>query len=241
MSSELISHIVTILVSFGVSVTILRKGWQSRDVPVLLLGGAVGFDCLEWIFWTLCAFTPAWGTPLGEGFAIACRVGISAAVICLLFFTRRVFRPQSRVATGALWLLTGAMVVAFLGAGTLGDWGGWRNDHIWNWIELTSQVIGYGWTASESLIYYLSMRRRVEHGLADPVVTNRLLLWGVYAGMYCASQVGYGFVLALYEDLTTLDTFLGALTVVGQFTLALAFFPPAHYVRWLRARLPAPG
>ena len=83
MNPELISHLITIAISFGVALTVLRKGWTSWDVPVLLLGAAVGFDCLEWLFWTLCAFTPAYGTPLGEAFAIACRIRVSSPVICL--------------------------------------------------------------------------------------------------------------------------------------------------------------
>ena len=196
------------------------------------------FDGLEWLFWTLCAFTPAYGTPLGEALAIACRLGITAAILCMLFFTRIVFRPESRAA--AIWatLLAGAMVVGFFGSGTVGDWGGWHNDHVWNWLEFAGQVAGYGWTAAESFVYYAKMKRRAAHGLADPVVVNHLLLWGVYASMYCASQTGYGFALALFEDLTTLDTLLGGLAIAGQISVWLAFFPPQRYASWLRAGQP---
>jgi len=165
-------------------------------------------------------------------------LGISAAIICMLFFTRIVFRPESRAAAVCAVLLASAMIVGFFGSGSVGDWGGWRNDHIWNWLELTGQAAGYGWTAVESFIYYAKMKRRAAHCLGDPVVTNRLLLWGVYATMYCASQVGYGFVLAHFEDLTTLSTMLVAFTVTGQVSVWLAFFPPQRYTNWLRAGQP---
>jgi hypothetical protein len=238
MNSEVVSHILAICVGLGVGIPILVKGWRTGDVPARLMGAALTFDGFEWLCWALCAFTPAYGTPLGEALAIGCRLGISAAIICMLLFTRIVFRPESRAAAAWVALLVGAMVVGFFGSGTLGDWGGWRNDHVWNWLELSAQVVGYGWVAVESLTYYAKMKRRSAHGMADPVVTNRLLLWGVYASMYCASQTGYGFALALFEDLTELDTLLGALTITGQLSVWLAFFPPQWYASWLRSGQP---
>lgn len=238
MNPDLAANILAVCVGLGVGLPILLKGWETGDVPSQLMGAALTFDGLEWLFWALCAFTPAYGTALGEALAIACRLSISAAIICMLFFTRIVFRPESRAAAVCALLLASAMVVGFFGSGTVGDWGGWRNDHIWNWLEITGQITGYGWTAAESFIYYAKMKRRAAHGLGDPVVTNRLLLWGVYATMYCASQVGYGFVLAHFEDLTTLSTVLVAFTVTGQLSVWLAFFPPQRYADWLRAGRP---
>lgn len=238
MNPDLAANILAICVGLGVGIPILVKGWKTRDVPAKLMGAALTFDGLEWLLWALCIFTPAYGTPLGEAFAIACRLGISAAIICILFFTRIVFRPESRAAAVSAAILAGAMVVGFFGGGSVGDWGGWRNDHVWNWLEVSAQISGYAWTAVESLTYYLGMRRRAAHGLADPVATNCLLLWGVYALMYCASQVGYGFALALFEDLTTLDKLLAGFTISGQIAVWLAFFPPQRYVNWLRAGQP---
>ncbi|MDH5566772.1 MAG: hypothetical protein OEY15_08920 [Myxococcales bacterium] len=235
MNPELASHIIAIAVSFGVSLPILRQGIRSGDLPAVLLGAAVGFDGIEWLFWTLCVFTPAYETPLGDAFAVVCRIGISAAVICLIFFTRVVFRPRDRAAGVALWLLIAAMVVGLFGSGTVGDWGGSRNDHAWNWIELFAQIAGYGWAAWESLAYHLKLRRRAVRGLADPLLANRLLLWSLYAGMYCTTQIGYGTVLAFYETLTQLDMLLVAFTITGQISLWLAFFPPPLFARWVRA------
>jgi hypothetical protein len=238
MNADLAANILAICVGLGVGIPILLRGRKTRDVPALLMGAALTFDGLEWLCWALCAFTPAYDTPLGEALAIGCRLGITASIICMLFFTRVVFRPDSRLATLCAVLLAAAMIVGFFGSGTVGDWGGWRNDHIWNWIELVGQVGGYGWTAAESILYYAKVKRRAVLGLGDPLVANCLLLWSVYAFMYCASQVGYGFVLALFEDLTTLDSLLAGLTVVGQIAVWLAFFPPRWYASWLRGSQP---
>jgi hypothetical protein len=242
MDSELIPYIVAIAVSFGVGLPILRKGFATRDTPAILLGAALLFDAFEWLCWALCAFTPAYGTPLGDGFAIACRLGITASVICMLLFTRIAFRPESRAATAWVWLLSGTMLFAFVASGTVGgDWGGWSNDHPWTWVEWSAQVGSYGWTAVEPLAYYVRMKRRARHEAVDPVVTNRLLLWGVYAGMFCLSQAIYGGTLAFFEDLTTLDPYIAAMGIFGEVALWFAFFPPATYLRWLRAGQPAAG
>lgn len=235
MSAEVVSYIVAVAVSFGVSLPILRQAYLERDRAALWLGAAVACDGIEWSFWTLYAFTPQQDELLGEAFAILCRIFISVAVVCLLIFTLTVFRPTQRTARAAVWLLSGGMLLGFLGGGAVGDWGGWRNDHIWNWVELVAQITGYGWAAWEALIYHLKLRRRTAHGLADPLVANRLLLWSVYAGFYFVSQMGYGVVLAFYERLTALDMLLVCFTVGGQIALWLAFFPPDWLVRWLRS------
>jgi len=235
MSAELIAHILAICVSLGVGCTILQQGWRSRDLPAVLLGAAVAVDGIEWLAWSLCAFTPAYGTPLGEVFAVVCRLGITASIVCMVLFTRTVFRPGARWASSFMWLLIVAMVAGFFGSGSIGDWGGWRNDHVWNWIELFAQITGFAWTALEPMLYYRTLKKRVALGIADPAIANRMLLWSLYAFMFCASQIGYGIVLALYENLTALDTVLAGLTIAGELALWIAFFPPAPYLRWLRS------
>jgi len=233
MSAELISHIVAICVSFGVGFTVLHKGWRARDMPAILLGAAVAIDGFEWLCWSLCAFVAGYETPLGNVLSATCRLGITASIICMLFFTRAVFRPRARWATGILWALIAAMLAGFVGSGTLDDWGGWRNDHIWNWIELFAQIAAYGWTTAEPFAYYVKMKKRVAHGFADPVIANRMFLWSLYAGMFMLTQIGYGVVLALFEDLAALDTILVGFTIAGEVALWVAFFPPEFYLRWL--------
>ena len=50
-----------------------------------------------------------------------------------------------------------------------------------------SERVSSLWGAAESLRYFSMMRRRAKLGLADPLVTNRFLLWGLGIG---AAMVG---------------------------------------------------
>jgi hypothetical protein len=91
----------------------------------------------------------------------------------------------------------------------------------------------------ESLRYYALMRRRRALGLADPVVTNRFLVWG--AGEAASTLV----VLALFvatmtqPGISAADPFVSwCVTLAGllnAFVWWLTFTPPKTYLRWVRA------
>jgi hypothetical protein len=232
---EIVVEIVAIAVSFGVGVPILARGWARRDGPAILLALSIALDGLEWLFWVLCIRTPAYGTPLGDALAVACRIGVTASAFCLLLFTRVVFRPESRAAAAFLWLASLAMAAGFLGTGALGDWGGFRSDNGWIWLENLAQLAIYAWGCCEPLTYCQKLRRRVRLGLADPLVANRVLLWAVYGAGFAISQVLWVAVLAFCESLTALDALMVAATVVGEIAVWLAFFPPARYAQWVRS------
>ena len=105
--------------------------------------------------------------------------------------------------------------------------------------------------AVESFRYWLMLRRRLRLGLADPVVTNRFLLWAVFATGSTLNYVAdlasrslywwaYGTVqpvpahLAAMVGPTIIVTMiLGAVSAV---TLFLTFFPTPAYRRWIEAR-----
>lgn len=233
MDLDTFTQIVAIAVSFGVGVPILAKSCARRDRAGILLSLSVVLDGVEWAFWALSIHTPANGTPVGDAFAVACRVGVSASVFCLLLFTRVAFRPAGRA--GGAWVaaLGLAMLAGFLGSGALGDWGGFRNDNAWIWIENAAQLGVYLWASAEATAYYAKLRRRRRLGLADPVVVNRILLWAVYGGAFAVSQLVWMAVVAWSESLTALDPVLVVLGVGGQIALWLAFAPPLPYRRWL--------
>lgn len=233
MDLDSFTQVVAIAVSFGVGVPILARSCARRDRAGILLALSVVLDGVEWAFWALHLHTPANGTPLGDALAVACRAGLGASVFCLVLFTRVAFRPGSR-AGGALAAGLGlAMLAGFVGSGTLGDWGGFRNDNAWIWLENAAQLAAYVWASAEAAAYYAKLRRRRRLGLADPLVVNRILLWAVYGGAFAVSHVAWMGVVAWSEDLTALDPLLVALSVGGQLALWLAFAPPLPYRRWL--------
>jgi hypothetical protein len=104
-------------------------------------------------------------------------------------------------------------------------------------VALTAVV--FGWPAAESLGYYVKLRRRQTLGLADPVVVNRFLLWGIA----CASSVFIAFVnvgaalagrnIMEFQPAMIISATLG---VMNSTLLILAFLPPAPYLRFVRRR-----
>ncbi len=237
MQMELVTHVVTIALSFAVGLPILIKALRTGDRLVALLSGSLVVDGLEWVFWGLYLYWPGSNPSVNDAFATACRIGISASVLCLGCFTWLTFRSQSVAAAVAFWAALGAMVVGFFGSGAVGDWRGFRSDHVWIWIENLAQILVYGWACAEALLYYRNARRRVAHGLADPVLTNKFALWGTYAGCYGGVQILFLLALASPDGFTNLGAVDIALTLIGIGSLWLAFFPHRLYLAWLRGEL----
>ncbi|MDH3519543.1 MAG: hypothetical protein OEM49_03725 [Myxococcales bacterium] len=237
MDSDLLSHVVAVLVSFCVGLPILARGLRAGDRPVALLGAAVTIDGLEWLLWLMAAFTPLRDTPAEPILASACRLGIVATTSLMLGFTLLVFRRDSRGALAAFWILNAAMAVSLLASGAVGDWRGARSDLPWVWLENGAQVGAYGWAAAEAFAHYSNMRRRSAIGLVDPLVANRFRLWGLYASMFVLTQVGYFSTLVLFVDLPAFELGLTLLTIGGEMALWFAFFPPAWYAQRVANRL----
>ena len=95
------------------------------------------------------------------------------------------------------------------------------------------------WTGLESFGYYGRMRKRRVLGLADPIVTNRFLLWGLVAlNAIVASGVPLVVGFLGGDSFNDVPTRLAgaAATIVGCVCLQLAFLPPQSYVSWLKKR-----
>jgi hypothetical protein len=241
MDVMVLSYVVAIAVSFGVGIPVLVRSWRHRDGRLALLGAAVTIDGLEWLAWGLCLFTPAYGTPLGDALAIFSRIGIAASVLCMIAFTRVAFRPDGGAARVVTWLLVGALLAGFFGSGLAGDWVGLRSDLAWIWLEAFGVALAYAWATLEPARYHLLMRRRVKLGLAEPLVAKRFMLWSVYAGHFCLSQLIYCVSLAFFGGISNLDV-PGAFAVVGaEVALFLAVFPPVWYARRVCAAAASTG
>ena len=138
MDAEFFMHLVAISVSFGVGLPVIARGLAARDLPVALLGASLVFEGFEWLSWMIAAFTPVSEMPAVDGFAIACRISISVAAVCMLGFTLIAFCRDSFIARGVALALVAGLCVGFFGSGMVGDWGGWRSDHPWVWVELVA-------------------------------------------------------------------------------------------------------
>ncbi|MDH3519678.1 MAG: hypothetical protein OEM49_04405 [Myxococcales bacterium] len=239
MLLELCIYAVVIVVNIAVGGRLLWKGRSNGARPELLLGAALVLDGVEWVFWLLAMNGPLADTPAADLLGAACRVGIIAHNVCLLLFTRLVFRPQSRAVLGAILGLAAVMISSFVIGVALGDWLGYRSDRVWIWLETVPQLLAYVWTSLESTRHYGRLRKRVVHGLADPVVANRLLLWALYGVTMFATEFVYlvsiGVATYAGEYPFLLDGIMIGFTSLSGVMIWMAFYPPRAYKRWISA------
>lgn len=231
-----------VVVSTGVGLRMLWLARRTRGLPELLMGAGmvliagVGYPA------TLVA---GFGRPVGQMSVAGYAVGsfcTQLGVTLIYAFTQQVFRSgvgwaRALVGAGAFF-----MTVSLVGT----TWSLAAADasvpsHIAARMWLSLGMVGYTgaflWTAIEGLVHYRMALRRLALGLADPVVANRFLLWGVFGLM----ATGINFTSALGNALGIDPSraplvlvplgFLGA-TACGA--MYLAFFPPAWYLARLR-------
>ncbi|MBW2542178.1 MAG: hypothetical protein JRF15_08810 [Deltaproteobacteria bacterium] len=103
--------------------------------------------------------------------------------------------------------------------------------------ELGGTLTAYIWCSVEGAMYYANMRKRARHGLADPIVTNRVLLWSCYAISGAITELLYMTGVAVggsggsYPFI--FDAIMIVTTTAGALLILLAFFPPPAYLRWV--------
>jgi hypothetical protein len=96
------------------------------------------------------------------------------------------------------------------------------------------------WGGTESFRYWRALSRQQALGLADPVVTNRFLLWGI------ASVTSSALILVIagcaisgmtiMREPVPLAMLAGAGCIMSA-TWYLTFFAPERYLGWVRARV----
>jgi len=213
---------------------------RTRQLPEFLLGGALLLGGilagpLEAASVTLRGET---APSLAGTLLLAGKIAGLGALICHAEFIRRVFRPRERWA----WLLVAVMVscplATFYGFNAHGAFATSPIPWNWFWLDLSVRIAASTWLAAEGAIYYGMMRRRLRLGLADPLVTNRFLLWTI-AG--CLSIVMlFTSVPPMFLDRATagnllvLDLFVFSIAGVGVSALYfLTFLPPESFRRWI--------
>lgn len=107
------------------------------------------------------------------------------------------------------------------------------------WIGTIAKTGAFAWASWEAIRYYGMLRRRISLGLGNPVVANRIALWGVAAGL-----IAFLFLMTPVAQLVTgVAEGNPALSMVQALTglavalcIALAFFPPRAYLRRIEHR-----
>lgn len=242
----LVSTAAYIGVGIAVGIRLVRLARRTRGFPermlgtLCLAGPGVLAPCMVVVH---AVSEPEW---LVRGAALLGQIAYAVSCSVSVLFTWQCFRPDE---AWARWLARVSIVIAVFAAsaGAARALGfasvmALREMNHWAFALIGSvSLAGHVWTGVESFSYYGRMRKRGKLGLADPVVTNRFLLWGLVA---CGGIVASGVPLAVgmlggdsYSDVPT--RLVGAAaTIAGSVFLQLAFLPPKSYVRWLQARVP---
>jgi hypothetical protein len=230
-------------VSTLVGIRLLLLARRTRRLPELavgldfLLAGSIGYALL-----LAAESLHLFAEPYSGWASFAAVTAISLGAGFLALFTRRVFRPESRFARAAQGLL-----FVWLALGVYGSWvlhvsrvsygiGGWLG----TWASMIGGLAVYAWASFEPFYYYAQLRRRARIGIetGDPLVANRMLLWGVGMGAVAAVSLLHLVVqlFGWYELPESLVGVVSTLVLVAAIAEWLAFFPPRAYrKRFVRA------
>ena len=156
--------------------------------------------------------------------------------------TANVFRPQSALARAIVWAMAFLFCFGFVyrlvtfGFAPLALGGRPQLP-----LHAALTLIALAWAGTESLLYYRRLRLRMQLGLTEPILVNRMWMWA--QGMFSAALLTGISSAALAMGVPFNQTTIGMLTIGVLGTLAaasiwLAFFPPERYASWIGARSP---
>lgn len=232
-----------VLVALAISLKTFALWLRSRGLPELLLSGMLASATVIGYPLAIAGMQlpPSEGWPLQLGSQVAFSVGYA----CLLLFTLKVFRPKAvwAVCLAALTLLGFVVATCAYGFEATGE----NPRPVTELVGLTlltsaPVAIAYFWAALESLLYHRQLRLRLRLGLADVVVANRVLLWGLMSlAAGSAVILNAGAVLTGYFMTPPIVLASSVLGLVHASFLFLAFHPPAWYTVWLERRSAGEG
>ena len=238
------------LVSFAgvgtfVGARLLMLSRRTRRFPEFSVGLGLLLICaLGHPFCAVGRLPGLFGPALGDTL-FALDLGICSTGVALLYsFTWRVFRPHDRWAQAAF--LAACLLLAGLAAGLLRASG--QAESLQEILPLTRPFavaftltvgLAFLWTGLESWAHARRLSRRLALGLAEPIVLDRVRLWGTagIAGavlcttLACCLAAG---MMVLHEPLPLALTALAG--IVASTCWTLAFLPPEPYLRWVERR-----
>jgi hypothetical protein len=235
----LLGLLVFLLAVTSMGLRLLWLWTKTRELPELTLGIAyIAGGTLGWTL-TLVSFAPGLlGTPAGNAlrtFAVLC---LSLGSMGVAIGNWRIYRPENRgigIACAALVLVLG---VEFVRNAVLHGTPFVRADDGWYWPGAIGRALPYWWSTFETIRYYLLMRRRLRFGLVQPVMVNKFFLWavsGLCGSTTCALAVAGTVFDFEYSHASVVLSAYGALGALSAFSIWLAFFPPARYLRFVEA------
>jgi hypothetical protein len=236
-----IGFVAFFVASLTCGIRLLALWRRNGELPELLIGiGVLGIGPVGFGFITIAQLLEA---DHGSVARIVCALGIlasSAGAFSKYLFNYTVYHHGNRRLRAVVWLAGAAFLACFVaswlenGFSTIG-----RIEASYS-ARTALQVGCLLWGSVEALRYWRMMGRRIRLGLADPVVANRFLLWGIGAGA-AGFGTAVGFTAQLIIGRPPLEIPWIMLSssmhgLVAAVAMWLAFLPPASYRRFVAQR-----
>jgi len=204
----------------------------------MLLVGAVG---------TPMNVASGFGKTVGEmslPLWIAANFVTQVGITLIYAFTWQVFRPaeawgKAIVVAGVVLMVAGVATAGSALAAAALDASSTLVARNGLFIGMAGYSGCFLWSAVEGFIQHANARRRMALGLADAVVANRFLLWGVFGVSATGINLATAAANAMGLDPTRSPIVLiplGVLGLAASAAMYLAFLPPAGYLQRVRAR-----
>jgi len=178
--------------------------------------------------------------------------GTTAGMACLYVFTWLTFRRDEAWARTLVGVIGVVMVCGYVGIWLSGDFELSMCPGVAYWITWAARTSVFLWLLIESYRYWGMLRRRLRVGLADALVANRFLLWGIWSSVmlttgmidplvriWLVSRVGFEAQWNPEMEASAvfvLVTASSGLLVFAVITLYLTFFPTQGFRRWVEER-----
>jgi len=227
----------------------LRLLWlarRNRGLPELLISlGILGIGPAGFALMVFAMLFGAKNPPLARVLLAAAQLAVGGGATSTYVFTWRVFRPHSAIARACVFAAGALYLVVVVGRWVADSYVVPMRLDFWSNVSSFTLIACMLWGSFESLRYHGLMRRRARLGLADPVLTNRFLLWGLGIGSAgVGSLIGNLVMMVTGRGLDQLDGLTLSNSLFGLAAAVLmwvAFLPPPFYRRWILARAAAKG
>jgi len=245
-----ISQLLYIAVVMTLGVRLMLLALRSRQLPESLLAIhfllCCGLGYLLMVIGLSAANDPGLlPAAVVTGMLAVGTFGSCVGVFGGICFNFLVFRRDELWARGLVALAAVTLTTGFIGYGLTGGFTHGRFEGLWFWLYYGTYAVGAAWVMVEPLRYYAVMKKRLHLGLAEPLVANRFLLWGIGSVGRFVMVVG-GAIPAMFfagqrtEFVPSTLTFtLIAVALVGlgvAISYWLTFFPTRGYVRFIERR-----
>jgi hypothetical protein len=248
VESAVVALALSALIGYAIlnGITGARLLWLARrtgELPEAALG--ISYLCGGMLGW---AFLLGGGTVAAQRPELA-RLGhllqdvglfcLSGGTLAAALFSWRVFAPNSRWQAALFYLLVAVLAADYIEnvfiTGAIFP----PVSQLWYWPGAMARLGCFVWMAVAALRYARLLRRRVPLGLADPIVANRVLLWGL-AGLMALAAAVVACTASILDAWAAHGPPLFLATIgwgfVGALLGWLAFLPPKRYLDWVAGK-----